>query len=72
MTKQEYKKIRSEYRFLVKSAWEEYAYYNGDGFNPNNPKANAAFERCARLIDQFISLTHCPRRQVADVLNIQP
>ena len=71
MTKQEYKKIRSEYKALVKSAWEEYKYYTGDGFNPENPQADAAFYRLARLIDRFISLTRCPRRQVADVLNIR-
>lgn len=71
MTKQEYKEIRADYKYHVKALWEEYKRLSGDGFNPENPQADAAYYRYMRLLTRFAALLNCSPARAADVLNIR-
>lgn len=71
MTKSEFKVLRSEYRRVIKSAWEEYQYYNGDGFAPSNEKADSAYYRYWRLLNFFANAINCSVAQAAKMFNLK-
>lgn len=71
MTKAEFKVFRSEYKRMIKSAFEEYQYYNGDGFNPDNEKANDAYYRYWRLIERFAYMIDCHPVKAAKMFNMK-
>ena len=71
MTKQEYKKIRSHYKKHAKMYWFLYKFYQGDGFNPENPEADAAFEWFHTYLRVFAALVGCSLPRAADMLNIR-